>query len=162
MARISFQGWILFYCAYSTWWSTHTATDGHLDCFLLLAIMDNGTLYTRVKNQESLLSILLGFYPNSYGELCSQCFGIWRWGFWEMIRVKWSHESGAFMIELGVFLGSTRNWPQGRVLVESSPPPQPRPQPLSCIYKKMKLLDHVVFIISLRNHETFSIAATPL
>lgn len=32
------------------------------------------------------------FPPNSYAEVCAQCDGIWRWGFWEEVR-SWEQSS---------------------------------------------------------------------
>ena len=29
-----------------------------------------------------------------------KCDGIWRWGLWEVIRFRWGHESGIFMMGL--------------------------------------------------------------
>lgn len=33
-------------------------------------------------------------------KLNPQCDGVWKWGLWEVIRLRWDYQSGALMMEL--------------------------------------------------------------
>ena len=38
------------------------------------------------------------YVPTAGWSLNPQCNGIWRWGLWEIIRIRWGHVSGASMV----------------------------------------------------------------
>lgn len=51
---------------------------------------------------RNISSLRTDYVPTAGWSLNPQCNGIWRWGLWEIIRIRWGHVSGASMV--GFFL----------------------------------------------------------